>query len=184
MCKFNFAIFDSDTDNRKIKEILERHKLRYQPIILENFPEAILSTYKLISTTMGNCDCGSVIGYDLTNDDFKINLEKETKRLRRMKWSENKIKNSLEGRLKSQNKTSDLLNSKLTSELNNWMGIIEDCFSDIKIRKIGIFTHFFSGNISNEDFKTVVVKEVTWKGFNPNMLRKIPLDEILIINNK
>ncbi len=183
MCQFNLAIVDLETDDLKLKEIFEQNGLHYMPIRIKDLEKHIGFDYKVIFTTKGHCDCGSGIGYDSKDNSTRREIEKEIKKLKLKKWSDNKINQYLKNKEKSekQKQANELLQT--TEEIDRWINTINDCFATTKIKRFGVLTHFYSGVIEVEIFDSVKLENINTDINISSKLKLLDFDKLLLINN-
>lgn len=146
MCQFNLLIIDKEWDGEHLKKLLIDNGFGFRKLNNKSLQSQIGNSRKIILTTKGHCDCGSILG--LNHQNSKIEAEKEKKKLRKKKWSESKIERYLSDKLKEQNKREEAGDLGNETEENNWIRISQI----LRNRKtqFGILFRQFGGLIEDE----------------------------------
>lgn len=171
MCQFNILLTEKSTSNEMLQTILEGLSFGYNEIENKYMCNQIVGLEKVIMTTKGHCDCGSILGIEQSPSSQRIDELKERKKLRKKKWSESKIDRYLEDKLKSQtrNEENEELGNKTEEE--RWLKLIHK-LTDENI-KFGLFQHQFSGSLVNERVNLVKTRKVRIGEFTIEDLRKL-----------
>lgn len=148
MCQFNLLIIDKESKNDELKKLLLTNGFGFRELNNKSLKNQIGENIKIIVTTKGDCDCGSVIGVNRQEAVSKIDIEKEQKKLRKKKWSESKIERYLADKLKKQSNRVEAKESDNESEENNWIRISNSLKNQTD--PFGILFHQFSGAIEEE----------------------------------
>ena len=159
MCQFNLVIIDRESEEDDLKQIFVKNGFGYRELEIENLMNQIGENQKIILTTKGECDCGSILGLNHQDLAPRIEVEKEKKKLRKKKWSESKIERYLNDKLKEQNKRSAESELGNESEERNWIKLFELLFK--KNGKFGILFHQFDGLIEEEKIEIEKTNQIS-----------------------
>lgn len=145
MCQFITIVLPKDVKLEKIESVLIKHGFGCQAFQNDFILHQIPKGGQLVNTTVGHCDCGSVIASATlpSSKDIKPN---DIEQLKRKGWSETKIKNWIESKSKAntQTKTHDM-------ERAQWTNFLEEVLVVNKIGKIGLFIHWYDNSMKDEE---------------------------------
>ena len=176
MCQFNFLVLKNISSPTKIGKVASEYNLNF---VKRNFNSADKNKLEIYQTTTGNCDCGSVLGKNYSDDNKKPDWNKERKKLERKRFSERRIDLLLEQKRKEYSeKHSDEIQSEL-SEMKKWADFLNDERLIKKSAEIGFFYHQFDGEIENERINFRNEKIVTSDQINVEFLREITENELI-----
>ena len=157
MCQFNLLIANQKEDSDDLKRIITENGFHYRELENDSLSKQIGNNKKIILTTKGNCDCGSILGINHQDSSPKLNVEKEKKKLKKKKWSQTKIDRYLADKIKSEDKK--IQDSRLSEETEefNWIRLSEQLIRE-QI-EFGILFHQFAGLIEEEEIKIVRINQ-------------------------
>lgn len=177
MCQFNLLIIDKKKDAKGLKEAFLEIGFGFGELKIRSLSNQIGENKRVILTTKGHCDCGSILGSN--NLGSAIDVKKERKKLKKLKWSDSKIERYIADRLKGQNKRKS--GSELGGEMEGkrWIKL-----ADILVKKdieCGILFHQFAGSVEDEEieiiksnqFSIVSLKSGDLRNFKENQLNWI-----------
>ena len=177
MCQYNFILISKSTSEDLLKAILKESGLGYEEIRNEHICNRIDGLGKLVMTTKGHCDCGSILGIDQFPPSNKIDPEKERKKLRKRKWSEAKIERYLEDKLKTQTRNEVNREFGNKAEEERWVKLIQE-LTNARI-KFGLFHHHFDGLIEEERLNLETEIEIRHSELSVGCLRNLEDSELL-----
>lgn len=151
MCQFNLLIVDEESKGENLEELFLENGFGFKELNNKSLQGQIGSNMKIILTTKGHCDCGSIVGINSHGSIQKNEVDKEKKKLRKKKWSESKIERYLSDKLKGQNKKEESRELGDKVEENNWIRLSQMLGS--RMGKFGIVFHQFSGLIEEEEIE-------------------------------
>ncbi|WP_299085406.1 hypothetical protein [uncultured Ruegeria sp.] len=178
MCFF-ISIVVKGGDTKAIDVALRRHGRRARPLENASLRKALQSDEHHFLTTVGHCDCGTVLSPGL-NSIEKQNSQrsKNVARLRKKGWSATKIDRWIADRTKAEDRAEQQhqLNAPDTFEL--WTNVIHEVIAIDGVHQAGILLHFYSGHDEDEGIE-LVRKSVSVDDFT-DQLRNIKEDQLLI----
>lgn len=180
MCQFNIILTKKDTDSKIIEKLLKANGFGYLEINNKSIVSQVTGFQKIIVSTKGHCDCGSILGIERSPSSQIIDIEKERKKLKKKKWTDSKIDRYLTDKLKSQTNKDE--NSELgnSTEEQQWMKLINQLI-DAKI-KIGLLHHQFNGDLTEEKLELRNCKIFKRNELSIEDLRNLEDSELLKIS--
>ncbi len=175
MCQFNLLIIDKESNSEELKKLLFENGFGFRVLDIESLKDQI-GENRIVLTTKGHCDCGSIIGINHQDSISKINIEKEKKKLRKKKWSESKIERYLSDKLKEQNKKEESDGLGNETEENNWIRISK-LLRNQNI-KFGILFRQFSGVIEDEEFEIEETNQIPISLLDEGALRNFKENQL------
>ncbi len=151
MCQFNLLITDKKLEVDELKNLVDEIGFLFREINNDSLTRQIGKDKRIILTTKGNCDCGSIIGFNYQSSTDETNIEKERKRLTKKKWSESKINRYVENKIKEQSKKDKESESVQKQEEGNWIELANQLIN--KQIEFGIYYQQFGGLIEDEIIK-------------------------------
>ena len=148
MCQFNIILTEKDTDTVILKQVLIANGFSYNEIDNNYIKSQTNDLQKIVCSTNGHCDCGSILGIDIQSSSNSFDIEKERKKLKKKKWTDSKIDRFIADKLKSQTKNEQNEGLGNAAEETRWMTMIKQLAAN-KI-KFGILYHQFSGPLEDE----------------------------------
>lgn len=176
MCQFNLLIIDKESDSENLKRLLIENGFGFRELNNKSLQTQIGNTKKIILTTKGHCDCGSILGLNHQYSNSKIDIEKEKKKLRKKNWSESKIERHLSDKLKEQSKSEDAGEFGNEAEENNWIRISQL----LRNRKtqFGILFRQFGGLIEDEIIEVEKTNQIPIELLSKGELRKFQENQL------
>jgi hypothetical protein len=176
MCQFNLLITDNTIKNIDLKKILVENNFGYQEIKNESLLKQFTNDERVILTVKEECDCNSILGKANKCEIPQIDIQRTRRKLRKKKWSENKIERYLFDSIKSQNRTLQKFTKQDELEEKNWITLLEE----LKSRKVrfGILIHDFTNKIDEEQIKTINNNQFKIEEIHSGQLRRMKQDEI------
>ena len=181
MCQFNLLIIDKESENENLEKLFIENGLGFRELDNKSLQTQIGNNKKIILTTKGHCDCGSIIGMNHHDSISKIDIEKEKKKLRKKKWSESKIERYLFDKLKEQNKKEKSEELGNEEEENNWIAISQ--LLDKQKEQFGILFHQFGGSIEDEEIEIEKVNQISIELLTKGELRNFKENQLNWITN-
>ena len=175
MCQFNFLVTKEKSNISEIKEIASEFGLNYAEFKLDTSNSNEIQTFL---TTNKDCDCGSVLGKNYSDDLPKPNWKKEEKKLERKRFSKRRIELLLEQKRKEfiEKNSGELKEEK--KEAKKWADFLNDKRLKNKINEIGILYHHFSGELQKERIKIKNGKKNSAENINVDFLKNIKENEL------
>jgi len=87
MCQFNLIILDKKFKSEDLKGLFIKNGFGFQELENNWLENQLGQTWRLVLTTKGYCDCGSIIGSNHRNSFVSLDIEKEKKKLQKKRWS-------------------------------------------------------------------------------------------------
>lgn len=182
MCQFNLLIIDKKANSDNLKRTIVDIGFGYRELENENLRSQVGADKRIILTTKGHCDCGSVIGINYQASSLKIDIEKKRKKLRKRKWSESKIERYLTDHLRTQSKKEETSELGNESETHKWLTVIRILIKSEK--KIGILFHQFNGLIEMEEIGIEQINKIPMGLLNKESLMNFKENELNWIKGK
>lgn len=153
MCQFNLLIIGNKSGDDNLKKTMINIGFGYRELENESLIKQIGDDKRIILTTKGHCDCGSIIGINHQSSLSKIDIEKGKKKLRKKKkkWSEAKIERYLADRLRKQSNKEERSDLDNKAEEKRWFDILKTTMK--KEKEVGILYRQFRGQIENEEIE-------------------------------
>jgi hypothetical protein len=110
----------------------------------------------LALATRGHCDCSSPVGSasNESDDAAAAKVEADTRRMRRLGWSEAKIHRVLDQKAGAAKRPKGA-GGDGGAGLEEWAAFLRGARSHGNIERIGVFWHMYHGRIDDEDFRFV-----------------------------
>jgi hypothetical protein len=124
----------------------------------ESLLKQIGGNHKIILTTTANCDCGSIVGLNQHSSLSRLNIENETRKLTKKKWTQSKIDRYISDKMMQQSKIHNRTETVGEREENKWITLAENLTK--QNIKFGIMFHQSRGLMEEE---TIEIKEITQK---------------------
>jgi hypothetical protein len=146
MCDFITLIVPSD-DVAAIDEVMRAHGRTATPTANAALAGLLLSGEHQYLTTR-TCDCGTALLTPASGATLETALAAEAGRLRRKHWSSTKIARAIADRRRAAARPG----SPGRDSLALWAAIIADLRARLRVSRIGLFVHHYSGAIDSEMF--------------------------------
>ena len=176
MCQFNLLIIDKESEGENLENLLIENGFGFRELNNKSLQSQIGNSRKIILTTKGHCDCGSILGLNHQDSNSRIDIKKEKKKLRKKKWSESKIERYLSAKLKEQNKREEAGELGNESEENNWIRISQ-ILRNRKTR-FGVLFRQFGGLIEDETIKIEKTNQIPIELLSKGELRNFKENQL------
>ncbi|MFN8360906.1 MAG: hypothetical protein U0264_13415 [Candidatus Kapaibacterium sp.] len=170
MCQYINIIVPTDIKLDKIKLLLTKHGLGSRPFQNNFILRQIAKGGQLVNTTANNCDCSSVIGSAARSAHSDVQLT-DIERLKRKGWSEKKIKKWVENKAKTNTQIKEW-----DRERDQWTMFLEEAMKENNIGKLGLFIHWYNGNMEDEEVLFNRKEKVSLMTFKDDTLDKLKYD--------
>lgn len=179
MCQFNLLIIDKESKSEYLEKLLIENGFGFRELDNKSLASQIGLTKKVILTTKGHCDCGSILGLNHQGSNSRIDVEKEKKKLRKKKWSEPKIERYLSDKLKEQNKREQECVLGNEAEENNWIRLSQILRNE-EIQ-FGILFRQFGGLLEDEIIEIEKTNQVPIELLSKGELRNFTENQLNLI---
>jgi hypothetical protein len=152
MCYFITATLSADAKIEKVFAVAKKYNFAWIEQNNTSVQKQIDAGSSYFCTTMGQCDCGTLLGsanryYKNSKNDFSSKILN----FRKKGWSETKIERWLsEKKDLSIKNESNSGNSKKFSEIESWKNFVVEVLNSKFASKIGVLLHMYSGSICTE----------------------------------
>lgn len=143
MCSYITLVVRGDASD--VPAVLQRHGRKATPMENSSIRRVLVAGETQFLTTIGHCDCGTVLGAARENPSA---LRDEGERLRREGWSDAKIGRALRDRKKAEARPS----KGAIDTIEFWAAILRDVISTPGVSGSGLLVHNYSGAIEDEEF--------------------------------
>ena len=144
MCVYVTAVLPGGTDLESAKPKFEVHGFAFQRYANASVTEALSPGATLVLTTRGHCDCGTAIGSACATNP-RPDPERHVARLKAKGWGDAKIARWMESRSRA-----DESRAGGSREIAAWKSLFLDVLQDGGAPWIGLFFHFYDGQVSTE----------------------------------
>ena len=79
MCQFNLLIIDKESKDENLEKLLIENGFGFRELNNKSLQSQIGNLRRIILTTKGHCDCGSILGLNHQGSNTRIDIEKENK---------------------------------------------------------------------------------------------------------
>ena len=172
MCDFITLIVATD-DAAALRRVMARHGRAAAPIENASVAAVLAAGERQYLTTAGHCDCGTVLGRHDADEDPDAQEAAEAARLARKGWSAAKIARALEGRRKAADRPRPSLDS-----IAFWAAVVEDVLASLKLRRVGLLVHSYSGGLAEERFD--VTRREAPRATREEAVASLRPDEVLV----
>ena len=178
MCFF-ISIVVQGGDAKAIAVALRRHGRCAKPFDNASVREALQPEENHFLTTMGHCDCGTVLSpREPTSGGLKNRKSKHVAKLLKKGWSPSKIERWVADRTKADERAEKQNQINAPDSVELWVQIIDEVMSIAGVCQAGLLLHFYSGLLENEVIQ-VSRKHVSIHDFATE-LRDIKEDQLLM----
>jgi hypothetical protein len=157
MCHFITATMAPNGDESAVRRLAKESLLKWEPLDNPSVIKQLHPGELYFLTTRGMCDCGTRIGVrirtDVTLPDSDPDFSRETKKLRKKGWSENKIDRWIEQTRSYSARKHAESEARLSgphSEVDRWIQFVSAVLEGSHADWIGILVHWYGGNVTTE----------------------------------
>ncbi len=179
MCQFNFILTKKSATQDSIEPILTEAGFRYTEIENEHVRNQIQDFEKLVLTTKGHCDFGSILGIDQYPSSQQIDVGNQRRKLNKKKWSDAKIERHLENKLKSQTRKEENRELGNRNEEDRWLKVIQELIN--QNIDFYLFHHQFSGALYDEQIEFSTREKIQISELSIKELRNLKDSELIRI---
>lgn len=169
MCHFITAAIDKNISLNELNTIAKKHQLSFtlckNKYIIDQLGDESIYIQKMTHS----CDCGTCLGY-LRDKDFRIE-EKDLLKMKKLNWSEGKIKRWMEEKesaYKKRAEKSEKSRKSAEMEASNWIEFIQTLFEKTSIRHFNLLLHWYKSGPEMEEINLKQNKSIHWKELNEN----------------
>ncbi len=157
MCTFISITLPKSAKIDACRAVFAEHRLAMDAMETNGRPKGVLSTENYYFTCNGHCDCGTRLGSTYRAIKSQSNVSEETivDDLRKKGWSEAKIQRRLDDLNKTKAKEEramEALSEHWGNELESWIRLIQQLFSQKLASYVGITVNDYSGMLSSPRF--------------------------------
>ena len=177
MCFYITATLPEKTDIEPVRDILNRYNMLFSPLDNNTFISQLRSGELLFRATKDYCDCNTSLG--LLNQD-KVYQEllnsKKVKTLRKKKWTQSQIDEWIKEKLqkKTPHTKRSITENERQLDAERWSNFIQEILK--KVKRIGVFKHWYSASIENEELSIKRTERINLQKLNRNYLLNLEED--------
>ena len=147
MCYF-ITLVVQGADEASIAPVLTQHGRRATPISNPSVASVLQPGEVQFLTTVGHCDCATVLIGRSTD-----RRAKQVENLEKKGWSPSKIERWLRDRETADVRAYARRDARSSDSLELWTSLIGDLFAMRRVRQVGLLLHNYSGDVNTEAFK-------------------------------
>ena len=177
MCFYITATLPKKTDIESVRDILNRYNMVFSPIDNKTFSSQLRSGELLFRATKDYCDCDTSLGVLNQDKSYQVLLNsKKVKTLRKKKWTESQIDEWIKEKLqkKSPHSKRSITENERQLDVERWVNFIQEILK--KVKRIGVFKHWYSGSIENEELSIKRTERINLQDLNTNSLLNLEED--------
>ena len=152
MC-FYVALVVRGGDAGTIDRVLRRHGRQARPFANATLAGSLLSGEAPFLTTVGHCDCGTVLAPNVVDREGK--RSEQAAKLAKRGWSKGKIERWLNDRMKADERAEERRHANTPDTVELWSRIICDLMSTPGVQQAGLLLHFYSGDMEEETIEPI-----------------------------
>lgn len=149
MCHY-ITLVAPTSDTARVRELMEEFGRTATPVTNASVGKVMLVGEHQFLTNTADCDCGTVLGRGLPEDQFEDDQKAEAARLTRKGWSPTKIARALADRQKAAERESSEPDS-----LDLWAEVLTALRQRLGLTSAGLLVHGYRGSIEEEAFDAV-----------------------------
>lgn len=151
MCHFVLAVLPASAPIPALDALARTHGRQLSPLDNAALQAQLRPDQRAFVTTLGHCDCGTVLGEDLAVGKARVDAGAEHRRLARKGWSEAKIARALENRREHEAMEAAHKRAKGADERARWVAFVNAMVAPGRAREFGLLVHSFRGRLDTED---------------------------------
>ena len=169
MCFYITATLPEGTRLENLGSILDKYEMEFSEIHNRIVESQLRPKELYFRATKSYCDCDTVLGSLNRYQEYqKLYNSKKVKTLKKKKWSEERISNWIDDKLKNKDpqKRKKLTSLEIEKKLNRWTKFIQELLNNKIVSRMGILNHWYSGGLEDEEFiikktEKILLKEIT-----------------------
>lgn len=158
MCHFVTAVLPASAPHAELDAVAHKHGRQLCPLASPSIERQIRSDQRYFLTTIGHCDCGTVLGSDNACAARAPDWAVEEQRLLKKGWSKAKISRALAQKQKCFITSDQAAQLASAAELRSWADLISEVL-DSGAREFGLLLHSYRGPL-DEDIQLKGVEHV------------------------
>jgi hypothetical protein len=174
MCHYNFLILENKNSENNVLKIANDSGFLFKGV-MTNFTVKNLNAYVTDLTGDDNCNCGSIIGMNIWNDNEIFDIEKERKKLERKRFSQKRIEELLIQKQENWQTRKFEYDVSKNTEGEKWIAFFKNLSKEKVIDKVGILFHDYRYGIADEIVK-IQEANCELKTINVEVLRNLKED--------
>ena len=186
MCHFVTATLPANAKLDSLRLIARDHALALTEVHNPHVASQLQPGELYYLTTLGSCDCGTVLGSQLRLDrrsHAKEPNEREIAALRRRGWSETKIERWLLQH--SLTTARDTRGQRVHAEgraleAGSWQQFLNEVLASGGTAFVGLLLHWYHGSIDGERIQIRQRRVIRQTDTTPDLLMHLPEDELYV----
>jgi hypothetical protein len=159
MCYFITAILPSDANLDRMRELAHAHHLKLEAVHNPHVKEQLKPNEHQYVTTMGHCDCGTMIGAATRQESHHAepNIQRKIKSFKDQGWSASKVDRWIRQHEQMNDRKDRVRKDRVrdwSGECNvgieEWLSFLHNIRASKAAKYICVLLHHFSGGFDDE----------------------------------
>jgi hypothetical protein len=178
MCHFVTAILPSTAPQSELDAVARKYGRQLRPLASPSMERQLRPDQRYFFTTVGHCDCGTVLGSyhqrALQAPDWAV----EEQRLLKRGWSKAKVARALAQKRERSASSDEVAEEASTEELASWTRLIAEILQS-GTRELGLLLHSYRGPL-DEEIQLKGTEQIAIGDAAGDMLRKMREDVLYV----
>lgn len=148
MCHFVTAVLPKSAPHADLDAIARGHGRQFLSISNPSIEAVIGMDEACFLTTLGHCDCGTLLGASLRKSAKGIDWVVEEHKLIRKGWSKGKIERALAQ--KREHSETDVAALEASEAMASWVAFVSAVLDSGKTPHLGLLLHMYSGPLDEQ----------------------------------
>jgi len=181
MCFYITATLPEGTQLENLGSILDKYEMEFSQIHNLKVKSQLRPKELYFRATRSYCDCDSILGSLNRQQEYqKLYNSKKVKTLKKKKWSEERINDWIDDKLKNKDpkKRKKLTSLEIETKLNRWTKFIQELLNNKIVSRIGILKHWYSGGLEEEEFIVKKTEKILLNDISQELLLNLNEDTL------
>ena len=181
MCHYITGLLSPDADSSSVRRFAKAHLLKWERMEKHSLQSTLREGETYYLTTRGTCDCGTSLGILHDDERPEPDYERKKKKLRKKRWSDQKIERWIEDKRRDLEKAMDRNTHHLSNppiEVVHWLRLISDVLDAKAASYVGLLKHWYNGLIETERINIVDRRWIPYKDLDHEYLLRADEDVI------
>ncbi|MFW9865908.1 MAG: hypothetical protein ACFFEN_07405 [Candidatus Thorarchaeota archaeon] len=181
MCFYITATLPKGTQVEKFRKLLDEYNMSFSPLHNPLIESQLRPGDLYFRATKEYCDCDTIVGSLNNLQDFQnLYNSKKVKKLKKKKWSEEKINNWIKEKLETKKleKRNKITPLETKQKVERWVDFLHHILDEKLVSRIGILKHWYTRGLEDEDIKIKKFQRININDLNQNILLNLSEDTL------
>lgn len=178
MCHFITAVLPDTAPLAELDAVARKHGRQFRPLASRSMERQLRRDQRYLLTTLGHCDCGTVLGSSQRSASRVPDWEAEEQRLLKKGWSKAKVARALTQKRESAASSDRDADAAAATEVATWTRLVAEVL-DSGANELGLLLHSYRGPL-DEEIRLAGVERIIADETTGDALRQMRKDVLYV----